>query len=131
MFRTVSQTQINYRGSALSEGRAGKVHGGDRLPWFATQSNAADNDNYAPLISLDWQVHVYGEAAPDVRKICDQRKIAMHVFSWHAEMAGVGLQRHAIYLLRPDGYIGMIDPRGFAKSISAYLDKHNLRSANR
>ena len=32
-FRTVSQTAINYRGSALSEGRAGRVHGGDRLPW--------------------------------------------------------------------------------------------------
>ena len=32
-FRTISQTAINYRGSALSEGRAGRVHGGDRLPW--------------------------------------------------------------------------------------------------
>ena len=33
MFRTVSQTAINYRGSSLSAGRAGDVHGGDRLPW--------------------------------------------------------------------------------------------------
>ena len=33
-FRTISQTAINYRGSALSEGRAGRVHGGDRLPWY-------------------------------------------------------------------------------------------------
>ncbi len=33
MFRTVSQTAVNYRGSALSEGRAGAVRGGDRLPW--------------------------------------------------------------------------------------------------
>ena len=32
LFRTVSQTLINYRGSRLSEGRAGRVHGGDRLP---------------------------------------------------------------------------------------------------
>ncbi len=35
MFRTVSQTAVNYRGSSLSEGRAGTVHGGDRLPWVA------------------------------------------------------------------------------------------------
>src|ERR1700731_1239118 len=33
MFRTVSQTGVNYRGSTLSDGRAGTVHGGDRLPW--------------------------------------------------------------------------------------------------
>jgi 2-polyprenyl-6-methoxyphenol hydroxylase-like FAD-dependent oxidoreductase len=32
-FRTISQTAINYRGSALSEGGADAVRGGDRLPW--------------------------------------------------------------------------------------------------
>jgi hypothetical protein len=126
MFRIVSQTEINYRGSALSEGRAGKVHGGDRLPWMKIQLNAADKDNFAPLTSLDWQVHVYGDAVPDVKKVCDEREIPLYVFPWHPEMAKAGLQRHAIYLIRPDGYIGMIDPRGFAKSIAAYLDKRKL-----
>src|SRR6202021_4027897 len=33
MFLTISQTRVNYRGSSLSEGRAGEVRGGDRLPW--------------------------------------------------------------------------------------------------
>ena len=33
MFRTISQTAVHYRGSSLSERRAGAVHGGDRLPW--------------------------------------------------------------------------------------------------
>ena len=37
MFRTVSQTSVNYRESSLSEGRAGTVHGGDRLPWVKTE----------------------------------------------------------------------------------------------
>src|SRR5580704_7915580 len=36
-FRTVSQTAINYRGSRLSLGSAGNVHGGDRLPWVAVE----------------------------------------------------------------------------------------------
>src|SRR5947207_9625664 len=30
MFRTISQTAVTYRGSSLSEGSAGAVHGGDR-----------------------------------------------------------------------------------------------------
>ena len=33
LFRTVSQTMVNYRDSSLSQGCAGEVHGGDRLPW--------------------------------------------------------------------------------------------------
>ena len=35
VFRTVSQITLNYRGSPLSRGAAGHVHGGDRLPWAA------------------------------------------------------------------------------------------------
>ena len=37
LFRTVSQVTINYRDCALSEGRAGDVHGGDRLPWVMVE----------------------------------------------------------------------------------------------
>src|SRR6266403_4119669 len=54
MFRTVSQTAVNYRGSSLSEGRAGTVHGGDRLPWVKMDWSDDYRDNFAPLISLDW-----------------------------------------------------------------------------
>jgi hypothetical protein len=54
LYRTVSQTDVNYRGSPLSAGRLGSVHGGDRLPWVA------GIDNFASLTALDWQVHVYG-----------------------------------------------------------------------
>lgn len=127
MFRTVSQTEVNYRGSALSEGRAGAVRGGDRLPWVKIQLNAADKDNFAPLTSLDWQVHVYGDAAPAVKKICGQRKLPLYIFPWYPEIAQAGLRRHAVYLLRPDGYVGLVDPRGFAKSIRSYFEKRNLR----
>ena len=38
-FRVISQTQIHYPESALSEGSAGKIRGGDRLPWVASADN--------------------------------------------------------------------------------------------
>src|SRR6266566_6023472 len=53
MFRTVSQTAVNYRTSTLSQGRAGKVHGGDRLPWVKTSPGGLEGDNFKPLTSLD------------------------------------------------------------------------------
>jgi FAD binding domain len=80
MFRTISQTAVNYRGSSLSEGRAGPVHGGDRLPWVKVDSSGVDDDNFSPLASLDWQVHVYGDIAPKLQAVCRERKLPLHVF---------------------------------------------------
>jgi hypothetical protein len=42
--------------SSFSEGKAGHVHGGDRLPWIGSTAE----DNFVLLRSLRWQVHVYG-----------------------------------------------------------------------
>ena len=90
-FRTVSQTAVNYRGSALSRGAAGPVQGGDRLPWVKTNAGDDRADNFAPLTSIDWQVHVYGEAAPEVRVVCEQRRLPLHVFAWQPAMRRNGL----------------------------------------
>ena len=60
-FRTISQIGVQYRHSALSEGSAG-IAGGERLPWVPA---GPEGDNFAPLSSMKWQVHVYGEASRD------------------------------------------------------------------
>jgi hypothetical protein len=126
MFRTISQTAVNYRGSALSEGRAGRVHGGDRLPWVKVKVSGVDEDNFTPLTSLDWQVHVYGDAAPTIQAVCIVRKLPLHVFPWRSEMGRVGLQRNAVYLVRPDGYVALANPEGSATAITSYLDVRKL-----
>jgi len=124
MFRTISQTLVNYRGSGLSQGRAGTVYGGDRLPWVKT--DGVDEDNFTPLTSLDWQVHVYGETGPEIRAVCDGRKLPLHVFSWHPEMDRAGFRRNAVYLVRPDGYVALADPEGSAVALTSYLDARQL-----
>jgi 2-polyprenyl-6-methoxyphenol hydroxylase-like FAD-dependent oxidoreductase len=133
MFRTVSQTGVNYRGSSLSEGRAGAVHGGDRLPWVETDLNspapAPDKDNFAPLTSLDWQVHVYGLAAPELQPVCDKQNVPLHVFPWRTAMSRAGLRRNAVYLIRPDGYVALADPAGSASMVASYLDARKLTLA--
>jgi 2-polyprenyl-6-methoxyphenol hydroxylase-like FAD-dependent oxidoreductase len=126
MFRTVSQTVVNYRGSSLSLGRAGTVHGGDRLPWVRMELNGVDQDNFAPLTSMDWQAHVYGEAAPELQATCAGRKLPLHVFPWRPEMNGAGLLRNAVYLIRPDGYVALADRDGSAAAVASYLDARQL-----
>ena len=124
IFRTVSQTAVSYRGSGLSEGRAGTVNGGDRLPWV--KADGVDEDNFAPLTSLDWQIHVCGDVAPELRKACDARKLPLHAFPWRAEMGRSGLRRNAVYLVRPDGYVALADPEGSRTAVTSYLDARKL-----
>jgi 2-polyprenyl-6-methoxyphenol hydroxylase-like FAD-dependent oxidoreductase len=127
-FRTVSQIGVNYRDSPLSCGDAGKLRGGDRLPWV--KIGQGEEHNYAYLTSMDWQIHVYGYAAPDLQSVADSRKIPLHIFPWDAGMKRAGLLRDAIYLVRPDGYVGLADAGGRATAVSGYLSERNLKTIN-
>jgi 2-polyprenyl-6-methoxyphenol hydroxylase-like FAD-dependent oxidoreductase len=119
LFRTISQTAIQYRGCAINSGIAGRVWGGDRLPWVKMDDGC---DNFAPLRSLDWQVHVYGDAKPEIETLCRERKFALHIFPYTALTQRAGLRRNAAYLVRPDGYVALAAPDGQADGIATYLD---------
>jgi 2-polyprenyl-6-methoxyphenol hydroxylase-like FAD-dependent oxidoreductase len=128
LFWTVSQIVVNYEGSALSEGAAGAVSGGDRLPWIPLdRERESDRDNFAPLSTLDWQVHVYGEPAPDVAELCNERRLPLHTFDWRPEMRRAGVARNALYLVRPDGYVALADRHARAATLRSYLDSRRLR----
>jgi 2-polyprenyl-6-methoxyphenol hydroxylase-like FAD-dependent oxidoreductase len=124
-FRTVSQTRIQYRSSPLSQGAAGRVHAGDRLPWLAAEG--AGLDNFQPLGSLDWQVHVYGEAPGPLRAQAEALGLPLHVFAWQPAAEHAGFERNAMYLLRPDGYIAYADSEADAARLTAYLDSRAIR----
>jgi 2-polyprenyl-6-methoxyphenol hydroxylase-like FAD-dependent oxidoreductase len=119
MFRTVSQIMIHYHGSVLSAGKAGPVEGGDRLPWTP--------DNFAVLDGMHWQVHVYGEADPDVMATCAARNLVVKVFPWESRMQQAGFRAGALYLVRPDGYVAFADLAQSAAALEHYLDSRRLK----
>ena len=126
LFRTISQIEIRYPNSWLSSGRAGTVSGGDRLPWAQWIDGAETRrDNYEFFSSLDWQLHCYGEPSDAVRATCASRGLALHAFVWRPEMHNAGLHRNAIYLVRPDEYVGFADAAGDAAALERYLDQHH------
>jgi hypothetical protein len=55
--------------------------------------------------------------------------LPLHVFPWREEMARTGLERDAVYLVRPDGYVGLADGSGRAEPIVNYLDARKLAPA--
>jgi 2-polyprenyl-6-methoxyphenol hydroxylase-like FAD-dependent oxidoreductase len=128
MFRTASQTAIEYRGSGLSAGTAGKVRGGDRLPWVGLDpASSSGPDNFRPLTSLEWQVHVYGDASPAISSLCKETGFRLHAFAWQDSMQSAGFARNAHYLVRPDGYVGFADGDADAAKLRQYLAAWQLR----
>jgi len=125
LFATVSQTRIRYRASPLSEGRAGPLHAGDRWPWVDAGDGA--DDSFSTLDERRWQGFVHGAASAtldDVRSVCGRRGIAVHVLPWRPEAHAANLEQDALYLVRPDGYLGFVDRHLHPDSVDGYLTRH-------
>jgi 2-polyprenyl-6-methoxyphenol hydroxylase-like FAD-dependent oxidoreductase len=127
MFRTVSQIMLNYRNGPLSRGAAGRVHGGERLPWVRVDGA----DNFVSLTAMDWQVHVYGSASAELTAWCGTQGITLHVFGWRSEYEAAGFARDALYLLRPDSYVALVDAAGAPGAIERYFADHGIKPAAR
>jgi 2-polyprenyl-6-methoxyphenol hydroxylase-like FAD-dependent oxidoreductase len=120
LFRTVAQITLNYRGGPLSVETAGQVHGGDRLPWVPVNGQ----DNFASLAAMTWQVHVYGSATEDLAHWCAAHDLPLHVFDWRSQYETAGILRNALYLLRPDSYVGLADPSASVRVLERYALEH-------
>jgi 2-polyprenyl-6-methoxyphenol hydroxylase-like FAD-dependent oxidoreductase len=123
LFRTVSQIRVHYPQSALSEGQAGHVQGGDRLPW------AGDSgvDNFAPLRSFDWQLHVYGTSNADVNDACQRLNLPLHLFAWSEAARRAGFKKDALYVVRPDGYVGLASATQDVAALKTYMVSRGVR----
>lgn len=122
MFSAVSQIAINYRDSAISEGAAGRVKGGDRLPWVSTPNT----DNFEALRIIGWQIHVYGEASAELIGWCQHYGLPLHTFAWQDVRPETGLPHNAMILLRPDTYIALAAPRQDVETLQRYFAEHGF-----
>jgi hypothetical protein len=119
-FRTVSQITLNYRGSPLSAGKVGEVHGGDRMPW--TQA-----DEVSPPTAVDWQVRSYGRASEALTRWCAESGVGLKSFDFTPEHAAAGLRQGACYLLRPDTYVATADENGDPAALARYFADRALK----
>ncbi|MBD8016140.1 FAD-dependent monooxygenase [Planococcus wigleyi] len=121
-FKILSQIHINYRSSLLSKGKAGKVYGGMRLPWIETDIG----DNFTPLRSVDWQIHIYGKAQPELIDFACSQSLQLHEFPWEAKMKDAGFKQDALYLIRPDGHVGLATEKQWLRVLKLYLETYGI-----
>lgn len=94
MFRTISQISIAYPRSPLSQGRAGRVVGGQRLPWVA-------GPRYAALRPAGWHLLHVGPVPAAAAWAKAHQIPATELLPVAGETSGT------VYLVRPDSYIGL------------------------
>jgi hypothetical protein len=56
--------------------------------------------------------------------------LPLHLFDWQPSMDRAGIKRDALYLIRPDGYVGVADPLGAVKPLTEYVAKHGIAGAS-
>ena len=127
IFKRVSQVSISYHASALSAGKAGQVHGGDRLPWV----DAPEGDNFAPLQSLDWHLQIYGQADRGLLETAAALRLPVHVFVWGNAADAAGMQCDAAYLVRPDGHVALVQSEQSALRLRDFVQKLGLKFSGR
>ncbi|HKW84312.1 MAG TPA: FAD-dependent monooxygenase [Burkholderiaceae bacterium] len=133
-FRTVSQTGIHYRDSALSMQTeampSGAPRPGDRFPWLTLRfgTSAADDaadDLFERLDDTRFHLLVFGSTVPDlptlpISDMLDVSSVASNAGNV-AELARVAIPLPSFYLLRPDGHVGMCGRRVDTGAIARYV----------
>ena len=128
-FRTVSQTGIHYRESALSEPAGGlpenAPRAGDRFPWLQLKLQAGGpvEDLFRKFDDLRFHLFVAGQPAPKVAVPEDFLQI--HEIpadpANDTELARARIPCASFYLVRPDGHVGLAGTNLEAGAVERYL----------
>lgn len=130
-FRTISQTGISYRDSALSQTLPGLPaagpRAGDRFPWLrlTLSANGPAEDVFRELDDTRWTLVLVGQSAPPGGQPALSDLLGtLEIPGGPAndrELARARIPRPAFYLLRPDGHIGLCGPRLEPEAVTRYL----------
>jgi hypothetical protein len=128
-FRTVSQTGIHYRESALSESAGGMPEdaprAGDRFPWLQLKLQAGGpvEDLFRKFDDLHFHLFVAGQPVPKLA--IPASLLQVHEVpcdpATDVELARARIPRTSFYLVRPDGHIGLCGARLEAGALERYF----------
>jgi 2-polyprenyl-6-methoxyphenol hydroxylase-like FAD-dependent oxidoreductase len=138
-FRTISQIGVRYYASALSQTLervpAGAPVAGDRFPWLQLKFRAGGpvEDVFGKLDDTCFNLLVIAQPAPapvslqlgDLLRVHDIPNDPANT----TELARVGIDGPAFFLLRPDGYIALAGAL-VETAVLRYFGERHLRSSN-
>ena len=85
------------------------------------------HDNFAPLRTGDWQLHIYGQPSPAMVAAAQALRLPLYAWPWSAAAAEAGLLQDAAYLVRPDMYVALAMPRQETDVLRGLAGRFKLR----
>ena len=137
-FRTVSQTGIEYRKSALSKSLEGlpesAPQSGDRFPWLRLKlrGDGPVEDMFQKFDDTGFDLIVFGQPSLPQGALDHGELLRVHLIPADpvndAELARARIPQPSFYLVRPDGHVGLSGAHLDAAAVKRYLSE-NLRLA--
>ncbi|MBV8104483.1 MAG: hypothetical protein JO223_07650 [Hyphomicrobiales bacterium] len=94
------------------------------MPWVVVRGM----DNRQRLAELVWQAQVYGVASPELAASCAEIRLPLQAIPWAPEHGHAGLMQNALYVLRPDSYVGLASESGSPDVMRRYLASRGVDS---
>jgi 2-polyprenyl-6-methoxyphenol hydroxylase-like FAD-dependent oxidoreductase len=130
-FRTVSQTGIHYRDSALSVSQHGlpadAPRAGDRFPWVRLRfaESSPIEDLFDRLDDTRFTLLCFGPAVGETHTSLLGTLLCTYTIPLDADNAAAlsqaNIAQPSFYLLRPDGHVGLCGARFDATALARYL----------
>ena len=131
-FRTISQTGIHYRHSALSQSMSlppNAPQAGDRFPWLKLKlrRDGPVEDLFKSVDDTRFNLYVLGQPGPDAGALPLGDLLRVHVVPSDpvndAQLHSARIAQPSFYLVRPDGYIGLCGSRLAAEDVQRYVSE--------
>jgi 2-polyprenyl-6-methoxyphenol hydroxylase-like FAD-dependent oxidoreductase len=119
-FKMLTQIQLDYQESTLSEGKIGKLHAGMRTPYTSYQEEL--------LKEKSFQLITFGKLENELRQYAETNGIKVKEYMWNEEVKAAGYKESAIYLIRPDDHIAWMSTTQDVGHLERYLEKHGMVS---
>jgi hypothetical protein len=130
-FRTISQTGIHYRSSALSQSLPGLPESAPRawarFPWVRLKfsADAPVEDVFGKLDDTGVNLIVIGQPVASAGGLDREGSLRIHTVAADpandAELAPAGIPQPSFYLVRPEGHVGLCGVRVDSAAIRRYL----------
>ena len=92
------------------------------MPWVV----ARGIDNHQPLAKMIWQAQVYGVASPELAASRAEIRLPLQAIPWAPEHEHAGLMQNALYVLRPDSYVGFVNESGSPEVVRRYFASRGI-----
>ncbi|MEJ7498473.1 monooxygenase, partial [Staphylococcus warneri] len=74
-----------------------------------------------------WQIHIYGKLTQELKQFAYDSQLPIYHIPWVTQMSQKDIQRDAVFLVRPDGYISVATNSYDVEPLKQMIEKYHIK----